>query len=86
MEIIEKIPKEIKEKIFLYCRHNNAQLILDAFIKNKLILKYIPKYKSAHHIWYDLRPSRIGSDVYGGNGMYIKRYKIEIMERMLLFG
>ena len=82
--MIEKIPDDIKRRIFLYCRHYNAELILNAFIKNKLTLKYIPIYKTTDKIWHDLRPSILGSNVYGGNGMYIARNKIDIMEKILL--
>lgn len=85
MEIkyIKKMPGDIKWKVFLFLRHPNASILLDAFWENRLSLRHIYVPKLSRKIWNELRPSRLESNVYG-NGMYILRKKILITEKMLL--
>lgn len=80
---IEKMPSEIKWKIFLFFRHNNANILIKAFWENRLNLRHIYVPKLSRKIWNELRPSRLESNVYG-NGMYILRTKILVTEKMLL--
>ena len=80
---IEKMPSEIKWKIFLFLRHDNASILIDAFWRNRLTLRHIYVPKLSRKIWDELRPSRLESNVYG-KGMYILRTKILITEKMLL--
>ena len=80
---IQEMPSEIKWKIFLFFRHNNATILIDAFWRNRLNLRHIYVPKLSKKIWNQLRPSRLESNVYG-NAMYILRTKISITEKMLL--
>lgn len=83
--MINNLPIEIQNKIFYYLRHPNSEILIKAFKKNLLNLTYIPQFKIKREIWFELRPSNIGSNVYG-SGMYILRNKIPITEKLLLLG
>lgn len=80
---IKILPKEIHWKIFSYMRHNNANILIEAFWKRGLNLNHIYFPKLQHKIWNELRPSFLESNVYG-NGMYIVRTKMLSTEKMLL--
>ena len=82
-KLIKQFPNEVKWQIFLFLRHPNANILLDAFWENRLSLRHIYVPKLSRKIWDELRPSRLESNVYG-NGMYILRKKILITEKMLL--
>ena len=70
-------------KIFLFFRDKPAQLIVDAFWRNKLQLRFVPQNSLKSSIWDELRPSVLESNIYG-SGMYIVRTRITRMERILL--
>jgi hypothetical protein len=83
--MIHNLPIEIQHKIFYYLRHPNSEILINAFKKNLLNLTYVSHHKIKREIWLELRPSNIGSNVYG-SGMYILRNKIPIIEKLLLLG
>ena len=83
--MINNLPNEIQKKIFYYLRHPNSEILIKAFKKNLLNLTYISQFKTNHQVWFELRPSNIGSNIYG-SGMYILRIKIPITEKLLLLG
>ena len=83
IKYIKQFPNEIKWKIFLFLRHNNANILVNAFCKNKLNLRHIYVPRVSYKIWNELRPSRLESNVYG-NEMYIMRNKLLVTEEMIL--
>lgn len=83
--MINNLPNEIQNKIFYYLRHPTSEILIKAFKKNLLNLTYISQFKTNHRVWFELRPSNIGSNIYG-SGMYILRIKIPITEKLLLLG
>lgn len=82
-DCLELLPKEVKQKIFLYFSHKNAEILVDAFWHNRLQLKHIYVPNLSYKVWNELRPSYLESNTYG-SGMYIIRKRITVTERMLL--
>ncbi len=83
VKTIKEMPYEINWKIFSFLRHNHADMLVDAFWKNKLHLRHIYFPELSHKLWNELRPSYLQSNVYG-SGIYIIRSRVLVTEKMLL--
>ena len=86
------VPEVLVGEIMKYMRHDNAELLLDAFKSDKLTLKYVgwtkgksaPSYKRAFPERRKIAPSAIKSNVYGDEDapMFILRSTLSMGEKI----
>ena len=78
-------PHDVNQQIIKHMRTKCAELIINAYEKRQLRLRYVREYDMKNkRVWYELSPTSLGSYIYGNN-MFICRDNIWLTENLCLY-
>jgi len=82
-QIMELLPSDVYWNVRQYLGHETAQLMMDAHKQDKLVLKYLRKYKVEEGDYKDdlyatMAPSVTGSNMYGDEDSTMKIFRSSI--------